>query len=106
MAHAHGNLPEREESRLHDGALHCRLCIHHSPDEECDWCPAVESVICEDCCRQLMLGQIRVMVAAADITGGAVDPTELEAECADCPRLVRLISERVLDEREPGEQLH
>jgi hypothetical protein len=106
MAQAGGRRPEREEPRQHDGVLRCRLCIHHTPGEECDWCPAIDSVICDDCCRQLMLGQMQLLVAASDAAGEALDPTEIVAECTDCPRLVRLISERVLDDREPDERLH
>lgn len=53
----------------YDGGLTCRLCPDPRPSEDNEWCPIAERVVCENCCRALMLGDDRLRAAVADLNG-------------------------------------
>lgn len=76
-----------------DGGLTCRLCADTRPSEENDWCPLAERVVCESCCRALMLGDERLRSAVGELRGDELKVDDIIAECVQCDRLVRLVSE-------------
>lgn len=79
----------------YDGGLTCRLCPDPRPSEDNEWCPIAERVVCEDCCRALMLGDDRLRRAVAELNGGARTPDDVIAACVACERLGKLIEEHV-----------
>lgn len=96
MAHAHhdDDLPQPERT---DGALRCRLCPDPSPHPDNDWCPVTGGIVCEDCCRALMMGDPRALALASERRERQIDNDDVIAECSECARLIRLVSDRVLE---------
>lgn len=85
----------------YDGAFRCRLCPDEHPRDDNDWCPVLQGVVCEDCCRSLMLGDERMREAVAHRLGHGVAAKDVIGRCTECSRLIRLVSEHVLaDESE------
>jgi hypothetical protein len=93
--HHEDDLPVPER---YDGAFRCTLCPDHSPREDNDWCPVAGGVVCEDCCRALMMGDDRLLEAVSVRKGHEVDPDDVIAHCMECERLVRLVSEQTFEE--------
>jgi hypothetical protein len=81
-----------------DGGLTCRLCADTRPSEENDWCRLAERVVCESCCRALMLGDERLRSAVAELRGEELRADDIIAECVECDRLVQLVSESVTED--------
>lgn len=79
-----------------DGAFRCRLCPDQLPSVENDWCPVAAGVVCEDCCRALMMGDARLLDAVAKRLGRGVDQQDVIERCMQCERLVRLVSETAI----------
>jgi hypothetical protein len=87
MARAIDHHIDPQPDRQHDGALRCRLCVHGRPGEDHDWCPAVEAVVCEDCCAALSSCDIRTLLAASTAVDRPITPMVLLSACTDCDRL-------------------
>ncbi len=95
MAHANEDsmpVPER-----FDGALRCRLCPDLSPAEDNDWCPLAAGVVCDDCCRALMMGDERLLDAVSRRRGHEIGMEQVVESCMQCERLVRLVTETTGD---------
>jgi hypothetical protein len=88
----------RNSRRKHDGALLCTLCVDTRPREDNDWCPVTGSIVCEDCCRGLMMGDERVVLAAAELTGREPEPEDVLSVCTECPRLIRIVTEESVED--------
>lgn len=96
-----GPVDEMLEPDRRDGAFRCGQCRDGRPHEDNDWCPVMQSILCEDCCRSLMLGDERMIAAATRRYGRGIDSKDVISKCTECPRLIRLVSEHVLaDESE------
>jgi hypothetical protein len=107
MAHAGDHHLEPRLDRHHDGAMRCRLCVHGHLGEDHDWCPAVEALVCEDCCRSLSFGDIRALLTARGVSKCVVTPLAVITACARCDRLPDWDAEdEAADGPEPGEPLH
>jgi non-ribosomal peptide synthetase component F len=81
----------------HDGAFACTLCAERQPDADNDWCPITRSVVCDDCCRELMMAEERVTMAASAEIGHPFTPEDIVAACMACPRLARLVHLQALE---------
>jgi hypothetical protein len=86
--------PERLPLR-HDGLASCRLCASADAAAEHDWCPASEGLVCEACCRRVLLGDpSRLEVAMGDADSPDVFET-LITTCLSCERAKRWYAEQV-----------
>jgi hypothetical protein len=94
----HSDEHEPATAERFDGAFRCRLCPDHLPREDNDWCPAAQGVVCEDCCRALMMGDERLLEAISRRRGLDLDTPDVISNCTECERLIRLVSEHVPDE--------
>jgi hypothetical protein len=96
MAHRHDDNEKRGRATF-DGALVCGLCVDNTPRIDNDWCPVTECVMCDECCRGLMMGEGRALVVASEIAGRELTAEDVVAECTSCPRLMRLVTEHTLE---------
>lgn len=85
---------------LSDGPARCRVCATTAADAEHEWCPAAEALVCEECCRRILLGSVGAYIAAA--VGAGSDPTP--SACADCERGQRWFAGQVLGALGTGER--
>jgi hypothetical protein len=90
-----------------DGAVQCDLCGDRARQLDHDWCPAAETLVCDECCEGLLRGEPRRVIAAAQIATRTVTPLELLATCTACGRLSRMLVEEdeevpVTGEEEPA----
>jgi hypothetical protein len=90
-----------------DGAVQCDLCGDHAPQLDHDWCPAAETLVCDSCCEELLRGEPRRVIAAAQQATRTVTPLELLATCTTCRRLSRMLVDEdemvpVTGEEEPA----
>lgn len=104
MAHVHTDKSAAIQER-YDGAFRCRLCPDHFPREDNDWCAVAERVVCDDCCRSLMMGDERTLGLVEQARDREFEPEDVIAACMQCPRLVRLVSETVVDGEDEGVRL-
>ena len=92
MAQAEHHHVEPGERGAWDGRARCRLCTHdHSFDQ--DWCPAAGALVCDRCCSQIVSGDPRRLVYAAQAASRMVSPLEIIATCSDCGRLPRMLAD-------------
>ncbi len=83
--------------RKYDGGLVCTLCVDTRPHEDNEWCSVAHAIVCEDCCRGLMMGDERVLMAVEEVTGQEVEPEDILEVCTQCPRLVRIVTEEAFE---------
>jgi hypothetical protein len=88
-----------------DGAFRCHICPDHFPREDNDWCPIARAVVCDDCCRALMMGDERAADVVALRVGHDLDGDEIIDSCMRCDRLVRLVSETATEGESEGVRL-
>lgn len=93
MAYSDRHGRHARHARRHDGALLCTMCVDTRPREDNDWCPVSGSVVCDDCCRDLMLGEERALLVASEARGHDIQPEDVISVCTSCERLIRLVSE-------------
>lgn len=70
----------------HDGVAACRLCASTKPDAGHEWCAASGGLICDECCRRVLLGDIsrlRPWIPASDLPRHA---EEIIGSCLVCER--------------------
>jgi hypothetical protein len=96
MAQTEHHHIEPGERRQWDGRAQCRLCTHDQSAEQ-DWCPAAEALVCDSCCYQIISGDPRRLLNAAQAASRTVSPLDIIANCSDCGRLPRMLVE---DEQE------
>ncbi len=106
MAHAEHDLHVARD-RTWDGAVRCRLCGDRDHQADHDWCPAAEALVCDECCEDLLRGEPRRLIAAAEASPASVSPLEIITRCTACPRLQRMLvdddeEESLAAEEEPG----
>jgi hypothetical protein len=77
--------------------VRCELCGDRDHRFDHEWCPASETLVCDGCCDDLLRGEPRRVLAAAELATRTVTPLELIAECTACDRLSRML----VDEDEP-----
>jgi hypothetical protein len=95
MAHAGMDfLASRRPS--HDGMLRCVICADAHPGADHDWCPAVECLLCEDCCSRLLDGDPVKILSIMTMTDRLITPEHLAQSCASCPRAMRHFTQRAL----------
>ena len=97
MARTGVNDRRRRRARRWDGAFRCGLCPDRIPQPDNDWCPVFEGVVCEDCCRSLMMGDERLLAEVSEAAGREITPDDVIARCTECERLIRIVSEHLLD---------
>jgi hypothetical protein len=90
-----------------DGAVRCELCGDRDHRFDHEWCPASETLVCDGCCDDLLRGEPRRVLAAAELATRTVTPLELIAECTACDRLSRMLVDEdemltVTSEEEPA----
>jgi hypothetical protein len=88
MAHAANRHVLAHEIRRHDGVLRCRLCVNGRLGEDHAWCPVVQAVVCDDCCRALSTCDVRSILAANDASPRLITPVTVASECTLCERFV------------------
>ncbi len=106
MAHAEHDLHVARVNPW-DGAVRCTLCGDQHRQVDHDWCPASQSIVCDECCEEVLRGEPRRLIAAAEASPRSTSPLELIAFCTACPRLQRMLveddeDESVAAEEEPG----
>jgi superfamily II helicase len=106
VAHAE-HTDETGSSRSWDGSVRCVLCADTERATEHEWCAAAEALVCDSCCNELLNGEPRRILAAAEAESRNVSPLDLVAACADCDRLHRMIAGEVTqlaeaEDEEPG----
>jgi superfamily II helicase len=90
-----------------DGTVRCVLCSDAEHATEHEWCPAAEALVCDSCCSEMLNGEPRRIIAAAEAASGTVSALDLVAACADCDRLRRMIAGEIThfaeaEDEEPG----
>ena len=96
MGNAGHSLYEMQHRAMHDGALRCALCADASPDAGHDWCPAAEGLVCETCCRRVLLGKdTRLYAIAATRVDGDDSVENLSVACFGCDRGRRWFAEQL-----------
>jgi hypothetical protein len=90
-----------------DGAVQCELCGDRNGPADHDWCPAAETLVCDECCEDLLRGDPRRVMAAAQTATKTATPLELISACTACGRLSRMLvdddeQDSVMVEEEPG----
>lgn len=98
-----GNM-DAESTSHYDGALLCTTCADRRPREDTDWCPAIGRVVCDDCCRSLMLGEHRILKSGAE---DAMTLDQIVVACVACPRLAGIVEDEAFgDEPDVRFPLH
>ena len=80
MADLDGAPLERVPPR-HDGLAACRLCSSSDAAADHDWCPAAEGLVCDGCCRAVLLGDD---VRLRTLTATRVDEDEAGSPVPAC----------------------
>jgi hypothetical protein len=80
-----------------DGAFRCRLCPDTFPREDNEWCGCAGGIVCDDCCRAIMMGEQRMLEAISKRRGRRMRSEDVVSTCMECERLVRLVTERAVD---------
>jgi hypothetical protein len=96
LAHLH-DTDDGHRRDARDGALVCGLCVDRTPRIDNDWCAVTGRVVCEECCRALMIGEARALLVASEAAGRELSPEDVVSECTGCPRLIRLVTEHTLE---------
>ena len=104
---AHAEHPDSSDRPARwDGAVRCVLCAGGEDRTDHDWCAAAEALVCDGCCVEMLNGEPRRMIAAAQAASRTVSPLELVAACAECTRLPRMLAEEAtlvtMEDEEPG----
>ncbi len=95
MADLDGVPLERVPPR-HDGLAACRLCSSSDAGADHDWCPAAEGLVCETCCRRVLLGEdTRLYAIAATRVDGDDSVENLSIACFGCDRGRRWFAEQL-----------
>lgn len=83
--------PDRER---HDGAAMCRLCSSTDAIAGHAWCAASGGLVCDDCCRSLLLGDARQVppTTASDLARRA---DMIISACLECERGQRWYTEQL-----------
>jgi hypothetical protein len=97
MAHAATDFFSTSRRPSHDGMLRCVICRDGHPGSDHDWCPAVECLLCEDCCGKLLDGDPVKILSIMTMTDRLITPEHLAQACASCPRAVRHFTQRAFD---------
>lgn len=105
MARKHHDEDRRRRRVRYDGAFRCGLCLDPFPAPDNDWCPVAEGVVCEDCCRELMMGDERRLAEVSRGRDQVLESDDVIAHCAECERLIRLVSDHILDGELDGVRL-
>lgn len=79
-----------------DGMLRCALCIEAGPDSDPDWCPAAQSLVCNDCCVALLHGDVMRLISITASAGRMITPDALFSTCTECERAHRHATEHLL----------
>lgn len=106
VAHAE-HTPEAATHRRWDGAVRCMLCAGGEQAVAHEWCAAAEALVCDTCCTEILNGEPRRIVGAAEAASRTVSPLDLVASCAECDRLPRMLAEDITvlnaaEDEEPG----
>jgi hypothetical protein len=85
-------LPLESTPVRHDGLAICRVCCSADAAAAHDWCLAVRGLLCDACCRRILIGEEPRMAWAtcADDAEGA----PLVDECLGCDRGHRWFAEQ------------
>ena len=95
MADLDGVPLERVPPR-HDGLAACRLCSSSDAAAGHAWCPAAGGLVCDTCCRRVLLGEdTRLYAIAATRPDGDETVETLVSACFGCERGRRWFSEQL-----------
>ncbi len=81
----------------HDGAASCRLCADGIPAADREWCLAAGCLVCDECCRRLVHGDVARLTRIRLEGGRAMTLPELYRACAHCERGHHRFAEHLLD---------
>ena len=81
----------------HDGLAACRLCSSSDPAADHDWCLAAEGLVCDACCRRVLLGDDAPLHAIAATRVDGDDAGNLATACFRCERGHRWFAEQLQD---------
>ena len=97
MAALDGVPLERRPPR-HDGLATCRLCSSSDAAADHEWCPAAEGLVCDACCRHVLLGEDTRLYAIAATRADGDDTVEnLTSACFGCDRGRRWFAQQLQD---------
>lgn len=80
----------------HDGMASCRLCSSTDADAGHEWCAAREGLVCDDCCRLVLCGDIGFVRPPGPSSGLAESAEVIISACLGCERGRRWYTDQLL----------
>jgi hypothetical protein len=85
----------------HDGMALCRMCATGDAEAHHEWCAASGGLVCDECCRRVLLGDVRRLDPAMTVAQLAERAEAIIASCLSCERGQRWFTEQ-LQQRSDG----
>lgn len=70
----------------HDGVATCRMCASTEAAADHAWCAVSGGLVCDDCCRRVLFGDLRRLGPAAMAAILAEQGDSIIAACVGCDR--------------------
>lgn len=81
----------------HDGMAACRLCSSTDASADHGWCAASGGLVCDSCCRRVLLGDVSGLRLPAPETDLADDAETIISACLGCERGQRWYANLMLE---------
>lgn len=79
----------------HDGMASCRLCSSTEAAADHDWCAASGGLVCDACCRRVLLGEVSHLGRPVDDLADCAE--SIISACLACERGRRWYADQMLE---------